>query len=98
LGDGRGYEYNTARTGHVLIDETTGCALRFEEEMLEFPAQSELRVKETVVWDNVEIGGASHLLPVAYELALTRARAVFRITVEYRNHRHFEAASSVTFR
>ena len=97
-GDGRGYEYNAARTGRVLIDETTGCALRFEEEMIEFPAQSALQVKETVAWDNVEIGGASHLLPVAYELALTRAGAVFRVAVEYRNHRRFEAASNVTFR
>jgi len=66
--------------------------------MIEFPAHSALQVKETVAWDNVEIGGASHLLPVAYELALTRAGAVFRVAVEYRNHRHFEAASSVTFR
>ena len=91
--------YNPARSGHVLIDDASGSVIHLDEEANEFPADFELAQRnEEVSWDYVTIGPASHLLPVAANFVIlysTGART--RIDVEYKNHRHFEASSDITF-
>jgi hypothetical protein len=46
----------------------------------------------------VKIGDSTFLLPVGAEIvALNASGAWSRVTVEYKNHRHFEASTNVTF-
>jgi hypothetical protein len=95
-----GYErYNPARTGHAFIDTAKGNALEVDEDASEFPADFEFAGRqEHVFWDYVKIGADSHLLPVrANFLVEYRSGTRYRVEVEYRNHRHFESSSNVTF-
>ena len=91
--------YNAARAGRVLIDDPTGEILQFEEEATGFPRGFVfVQRNQVMIWDSVKIGDVSHWLPVSADFSwrmsdgsLTRAAAV------YKNHRHFEAATNVTF-
>ena len=52
----------------------------------------------TQSWDYVKIGDATYLLPISAEFVARRLDgSAGRVRVEYKNHRHFEAATSVTF-
>jgi hypothetical protein len=91
--------YNAARSGRVLIDESTGELLRFEEEATGFPGGF-LFTKRTqvMIWDSVKVGDAFHWLPVGADFIWQFSNGqLYRTTIEYRNHRHFEAASKLTF-
>ena len=49
-------------------------------------------------WDSVKIGDASHWLPVAADFIWhLDSSKLYRTSVEYKNHRHFEAAN-ITFK
>ena len=51
-----------------------------------------------IVWDYIKIGDVSHLLPVsADDIARFSAGSLICVNLKYTNHRHFEAASSITF-
>jgi hypothetical protein len=91
--------YNPARTGHAFIDGATGNLMQFEEEASEFPADFAFAYREErVVWDYVKIGDATHLLPVSANFVVHyTSGARWRIEVEFKNHRHFEASSNLTF-
>jgi hypothetical protein len=46
----------------------------------------------------VKIGDATYLLPISAEFVARRSNgSAGRVLVEYKNHRHFEAATNVTF-
>jgi hypothetical protein len=92
-------QFNPPRNGHVFIDDASGNILQLDEEATGFPADFDLaRRDEEVSWDYVKIGSASHLLPVAANFViLYSSGARTRIEVEYKNHRHFEASSEITF-
>jgi hypothetical protein len=92
-------QFNPARSGHVFIDDASGRVIQLDEEATGFPEDFVLaRRNEEVSWDNVKIGSASHLLPVAANFViLYSSGARTRIDVEYKNHRHFEAFSEITF-
>jgi hypothetical protein len=92
--------YNPARTGRFLIDDPGGNVIYFEELASEFPKGFGLDPwKATSSWDYVRIGDSSHLLPVAAEVfgGFTKAD-MWHVVVEYKNHRRFEAATSITFK
>ena len=90
--------YNPARTGQAFID-TGGNVIQLDEEAEGFPADFEFAQRtEQVWWDYVKIGDTSHLLPVrARFVVLYSSGARFRVEVEYKNHRHFEASANITF-
>jgi hypothetical protein len=92
--------YNAARTGRVLIDAVTGEVLQFEEESTGFPKGfGFVQRNQIMTWDSVKIGDDAHWLPVAADFIWRGEHgALYRTTVEYRNHRHFEAASNITFK
>ena len=96
--DGRG-TYNPSRTGRFLVDAGRGNVVRYQEEGAGYPANFGLErttVKQS--WDYVKIGDATYLLPVSFEFVGRRSDGeATRVSVEYKNHRHFEAAASVTF-
>jgi hypothetical protein len=93
------YSYNPVRTGRFLVDDASGRVIRFEVECSGIPpAFRVLEQKEALIWDNVKIGDTSHWLPVAFDFVFRWATGtVWHADVEYRNHRHFEAATRVTF-
>ena len=92
--------YNPARTGRILIDDPGGNVIQFEEEDSEFPKGFGADpMKGTTTWDYITIGDASHLLPVAEDIygGFTFAD-LWHVVVEYKNHRHFEASTNITFK
>jgi hypothetical protein len=94
--------YNPARTGHVFIEDIDGKGgnvIQFDEDATGFPAGFGFASRrEEVSWDYVKIGDASHLLPVGanFEVAYSNGNRA-RVDVEYKNHRHFEASTNITF-
>ena len=91
--------YNPARTGHVLIDDPGGSVIQVDDEAGGFPVDFEFAGREEhFFWDSVKIGENSHLLPVrANFLVLYSSGTRYRVEVEYKNHRHFEASTKITF-
>ncbi len=90
--------YSPARTGQFLVDDPGGNMIRYEEEA-RFPEDWGID-RHTVVesWDYVKIGDATHLLPVRVEIMGRNAEGFWsRATVEYKNHRHFEASTNIVF-
>jgi hypothetical protein len=92
--------YNPARTGRFLVDDPDGNLIHFEIEAKEFPKGFDadpLRGIES--WDYIKIGDTTHLLPVASELFVGFTRGdLWHVTLEYKNHRHFEASTNLTFK
>ena len=86
------------RTGRVLVDER-GEVLRYESEASGFPEGYPFdRLVETESWGDVTIGGASYWAPVAASLSVVRADGRgWWVRIEYRNHRHFEASTGITY-
>ena len=91
--------YNPARTGHVFVEDPGGSVIQVDDEAVGFPADFEFAGREQhMFWDYVKIGENSHLLPVrANFLVVYSSGTRYRVEVEYKNHRHFEASSAVTF-
>jgi hypothetical protein len=91
--------YNPARTGTVFIEDPGGSVIQVDDRSDGFPAGFEFAGREEhMFWDYVKIGETSHLLPVrANFLVVYSSGTRYRVEVEYKNHRHFEASSNVTF-
>lgn len=91
--------YNPARTGHVFIDDPAGNVIQLDEDSRGFPREFEFAERdEHIYWDYVKIGEESHLLPVrASCLAVYYSGSRYRIEVEFKNHRHFQASTNITF-
>jgi hypothetical protein len=52
-----------------------------------------------MTWGSVAIGDASYWLPGAADFIWRMGNGQFyRTTVEYKNHRHFEASTTLTFK
>jgi hypothetical protein len=91
--------YNPQRDGHVFLDDPGGNVIQLDEDATGFPSQFDLAKRhEEVSWDYVKIGDASHLLPVAATFLISYSSGKqTRVEVVYKNHRHFEASTNVTF-
>ena len=91
--------YNPARTGHVFVDDPGGSVMQVDDEAGGFPADFEFAGREQhFFWDYVKIGANSHLLPVRADFLVVYSSGTrYRVEVEYKNHRHFEASTNVTF-
>jgi hypothetical protein len=91
-------QFNPGRTGYALVDDG-GHLIELEETADGFPADFKFtRRTEHVTWDYVKIGNDSHLLPIAATFEIFYSSGLrSRIEVAYRNHRHFEASTSVDF-
>ncbi len=91
--------FNPARTGRVLVEDPGGNVIQVDDEAGEFPPDFEFASREEhVSWDYVKIGENSHLLPVRANFVVFYSSGTrYRVEVEYKNHRHFETSSNVTF-
>jgi hypothetical protein len=94
------WPYNAARTGRVFIDEPSGEILQLEEEATGFPrGYGFVQRNQVMTWGSVRIGDVSHWLPVGADFIWHMASGeLFRTTIEYQNHRHFEAGTNITFK
>ena len=88
--------YNPARTGHVFIEDPGGSVIQVDDEAGGFPADFEFAGREEhMFWDYVKIGESSHLLPVRANFLVGYSDGTrYRVEVEYKNHRHFEASTN----
>lgn len=91
-----GSAYNAARSGRVFIDATTGDVLQFEEQATGLPKGFVFTQRNQVMtWNRVPIGDAAYWLPVFADFIWkTPEGHLTRSTVEYKNHRHFEAQTN----
>ena len=91
---------NAPRFGRFTIDGPAGNVIYFEQEASEFPRGFPVaHFKEIDTSDYVKIGESTYLLPVRTEFYNELAREdSWHIVVEYKNHRHFESSTSVTFK
>jgi hypothetical protein len=91
--------YNPARTGRVSVDESTGRVVGFEEEATGFPKDYGFVQRNQVVsWGSVKTEGGSVWLPAGAEFVWRLPTGLrYRVVAEYRNHRHFEAVTTLSF-
>jgi len=92
--------YNPARSGHVFIDDASGSVMQVDDAAGGFPSDFEFAGREEhMFWDYVKIGDNSHLLPVRANFLVEYSSGTrYKVEVEYKNHRHFEASTNVTFK
>jgi hypothetical protein len=75
-----------SRTGRIFIGPA-GALIQYEEEGDQYPPESDFR-----------IGDGRYLLPTEYEMFLRFSSGdLWHIVAEFKNHRHFEASTNVTF-
>jgi hypothetical protein len=93
-------EYNAARSGRVLVDDPGGNIVRIEIRQTGVADFGQVDVKMS--WSDVRIGDTSYLLPVkdeyVYRFPTAQTRGEWRVSVEFKNHRHFEASSTIQFK
>lgn len=92
-------KFDPARTGHLKIDDPGGHIVQLDEQASGFPPEIQFAEREEhITWDYVKVGSDSHLLPVRASFLVSYYDGTrYRIEVVYRNHRHFEASTAVTF-
>ena len=90
---------NPARTGRILLDAARGNLLRYQEEAAGYPEAFGIdRHTITESWDYVKIGESTYLLPISAEFVVRHSDGTAgKVTVDYKNHRHFESAANITF-
>ena len=88
-----------AITGRILVDASNLHVFRSEWVGTGFPEKFAVdHFTTTEQWGYATIGGSSYLVPVSSEIVLRMSDgSTERGKTEYRNHRHFEAATSITF-
>src|SRR5262249_12277285 len=93
-------EYNQARSGRVLVDDPGGSIVGIEIRQDGLGDFGHVDVKMS--WSDVQIGDTSYLLPVrdeyVYRFATAQPRGEWHVSVDYMNHRHFEASSTIQFK
>jgi hypothetical protein len=99
IGTDQASSHRVARTGRFLADDLTGDLIRYEEEGDGFPKDYYMQQRnEIVTFEYVKIGDASYLLPVSVEFWWRNLNAKpVRKVLTYKNYRHFEASSKISF-
>jgi hypothetical protein len=96
-----GYQrFYPAHEGKVTITEDDLMVVSVESKAKEFPAGFPISsVEEVMTWDWVIAGSDRELLPVSGEVLVVHAsdRRAYLVRLDYRNHRHFQASSSIRF-
>jgi hypothetical protein len=89
---------NPPRKGRFLVELPGLNLIRYEEEATEFPKGLEgIQFRLESSWDHMNAWGQSYVLPVAFDLMVVNGDR-YHAVVEYKNHRHFEASTDVTFK
>ena len=95
---GDSYVFYPAYHGEVFFDPDDKAVLRVDIQTGAMPKAFRAPVvEERISWGFVTIGEGRHLLPVSAERLKSEGGRVYLIRQEFRNHRHFESSSNVTF-
>jgi len=90
-------QYAAEETGRMLVD-AEGNVIQIERHEVGVPADLGGGSSVVLTWGDVKIGDAVHLLPVAEDWVWHAPNGdTWHVAVQYRNHRHFEAATTVHF-
>ncbi len=94
-----GNQQVAAVTGRFLVDAANLHVLRAEWDGAGFPEKFAVdRYTVTELWAYATIGGSTFPVSVSVETVVRMSDgSTERGTTEYKNHRHFEAATSITF-
>jgi hypothetical protein len=96
-----GYQtFFPAFEGKVTITEDDLMVVRLESKAREFPLAFPISsVEDATTWDWVMAGDGRELLPISGEVIVVYAneRRAYLTQVDYRNHRHFQASSTLSF-
>jgi hypothetical protein len=93
-------QFYPPKAGQILLDASEANVIRLETKSDQFPRAFPIAaVEKQVSWDFVKIGDATHLLPISAEILVTLSTGERKLARhEYKNHRHFEAASRIIYR
>lgn len=99
LPDGNGFEqYSPALSGRILTDEATGDVRQMQYQDAGVPPEFGLGSRIAYSWEFVRIGDASWFLPATTDSTWTFPNGdSWHIFIQFRDHRHFESTSVVTF-
>lgn len=88
-----------AISGSILVDAANLHVLRCEYQGTGFPEKFACdRYTVADLWGYATIGGSSYLVPISAGGVIRMSDgSMERVTTEYKYHRHFEAATTVTF-
>ena len=91
--------YPSAHTGEVSIAETDNLVRRLEIVTTGMPKGYASQSGETrATWDYVKIGEERHLLPIEVQVLEVRISGAHLSVLTYKNHRHFEAFTSISYK
>ena len=89
-------ERDTARYGRIWVDSSGNV---IEVEIRENPLEEFAALEVKIIWDYVRVGDALYLLPVedhyVYTMSGLAAGDVWTISVQYKNHQHFQVSSTI---
>jgi hypothetical protein len=91
--------FNPPLTGRFAVEEAGGSFVQFGATATGFPKGfGSDTFEQSISWDYVKIGDESRLLPTRMEMVLgLSAKVLWRVVVDYKNHRHFEASTNLRF-
>ena len=97
--DTSGFEqYSPALSGRIVTDEPTGDVLQMEYQGNGMPREMGSDGRVAYSWEFVKIGGASYFLPATADSTFdTQNGDSWHIFVQFKDHRHFESSTIVTF-
>jgi hypothetical protein len=92
------YSYAPAWDGRIWVDDGDGIVMQVEQQSLEAPREIGGQ-NRTYTWDYIKIGEGYCQLPVSADGYFTfPAGDEWHLVVQYKNHRRFEAATSITLK
>jgi hypothetical protein len=91
--------FNPPRTGRFAVEESSGALVQFGTTATGYPKGFGADTfEQSIEWDYVTTGDGLRLLPIRMEMIIgLSTKELWRVVVEYRNHRHFGADTSVSF-
>jgi hypothetical protein len=97
--NGWGFEqYAPALSGQILADEATGDVFQMQYHDVGVPREMGGDAGVAYSWKFVKIGDASWFLPATTDSAWIAPNGdSWRILIEFKDHRHFESSTVVTF-
>jgi hypothetical protein len=91
-------QYSPALSGRILTDEATGEVLQMEYRDNGMPHELGRDTRIAYSWESITISDASYFLPATADSSWVAPNGdSWHIFVQFKDHRHFESSTVVTF-
>ena len=92
--------YFPGQTGQVFIEEEGGEVVQLDAKATGFPGEFDIiDWEQTTSWDVVRVGDADYLLPMSSSIMRRYASGMaWRVDLEYKNFRHFESSTTISYK